>query len=164
MEYIELRLTLRSFDLAGEDDSSTKIVAVTGICDLVVAEVVVLMLPLLVIAWFGCNEIRKINEKILQPYFAQCGKIYSHWKKISSNQLSLVKPLLSRNFCERSSVVRENTTSVVKSFTVKLISRNNFQVIQKFHKFHTAVEKRFALTEKLFREINTYTHALTKFL
>ena len=50
MEYIELRLTLRSFDLAGEDDSSTKIVAVTGICDLVVAEVVVLMLPLLVIA------------------------------------------------------------------------------------------------------------------
>ena len=29
------------------------------------------------------------------------------------------------------------TNSLVKSFTVKLISRNNFQVIQKFRKLHT---------------------------
>ena len=43
-----------------------------------------------------------------------------------------------RNFCItifwKKSV---KTTSLVKSFTVKLISRNNSQVIQIFHKFHT---------------------------
>ena len=43
-----------------------------------------------------------------------------------------------RNFCImvfwKSSV---KTTYLVKSFTVKLISRNDSQVIQKFHKLHT---------------------------
>ena len=45
------------------------------------------------------------------------------------------------------------TTSLVKSFTIKLISRKNSQVIQKFRKLHTvhyAVE--ITLTLALFRQ------------
>ena len=34
------------------------------------------------------------------------------------------------------------TTSLVKSFTVRLISRNNSQVIQKFRKLHTVLTQR----------------------
>ena len=64
----------------------------------------------------------------------------------------------------------------VKSFTVKLISRNNSQVIQKFRKLHTAVcdlsvEKREILchqknisSNQLFSNLFSKTVTFTKFL
>ena len=73
-------------------------------------------------------------------------------RQINYLVISLVKPLLWRIFCQK--CVRVNfqnstlcddadnqfsvkTTFLVKSFTIKLISRNNSQVIQKFRKLHT---------------------------
>ena len=70
------------------------------------------------------------------------------------------------------------TTSLVKSFTVKLISRNNSHVRQKFRKPHTMTNTRkffpsnqgftvwslrnFCITWEIFREINFTVKLFTK--
>ena len=64
-----------------------------------------------------------------------------------------------RNFCITVFFKKyAKTTYVVKSFTVKLISRNDSQMIQKFRKLHTVRAQygktRNSLSLKEFRQIN----------
>ena len=96
----------------------------------------------------------------------QCGNTKNSFplkkfRQINYLVISLVKqlkPLLSQNFCQKCVRVnfcnihstlrslrnfcitifwKNSVKTTVKSFTVKLISRNNPQVIQKFRKLHT---------------------------
>ena len=146
-------------------------------------------------SWCICKNNETFYSKNLN-HSVKKRKILSHrifFREIISLLTSLVKTFLSRNFCQHSvrvSFRNFNTahcgvhncitgfrkisvkiTSLVKSFTVKLISRNNSQMIQKFRKLHTV--QRAALSpifffffswNQLFRNFFWKTVVFTNFL
>ena len=91
-------------------------------------------------------------------------RIFFQWERISRfSTLCVVKSFVySQVKCKN---FRENNFCS-KRFTMKLISRNNFQVIQKFRKLHTvlhSVEKREILSHwKKIRQINYLVISLVK--
>ena len=91
-------------------------------------------------------------------------EILSRQEFFSSNQLFYTHEIFAQNTWERIPVISTlcaNNFSCKKRFTVKLISRNNSQVIRKFRKLtphctQSAVEIRGILPHrKMFRQINS---------
>ena len=99
---------------------------------------------------------------VLTMHTVEITEIYSHWKKNSSNQLfnifSIVKTLLSRNFCQKRVRVNfRNTVTLWYRLLCNLFSyfsRNQFKVFSKHSNF---TEKSYVVGNIIGTDKNNYT-------